>query len=41
MIRFRITIDGRVTYCGLFRSSCDAIIDALERGAHRVTAVPA
>jgi hypothetical protein len=41
MIRFRITINGVLTYSGLFRSTCDAIIDALDRGARTVSAVPA
>lgn len=41
MIRFRITIDGRLSYIGLYRSACDAIIDALDRGARAVSAVPA
>lgn len=41
MIRFRITIDGHHTYTGLFRSTCDAILDAIDRGARSVSAVPA
>lgn len=41
MIRFRITIDGRLTYSGLFHCTCDAIMDALDRGARTVSAVPA
>ncbi|MDR3382286.1 hypothetical protein [Cupriavidus basilensis] len=41
MIRFRITVDGRLTYTGLFRSTCDAILDAIDRGARTVSAVPA
>ncbi|WP_257786752.1 hypothetical protein [Cupriavidus malaysiensis] len=41
MIHVHVTIDGRLTYSGLFRSTCDAILDALDRGARSVTAVPA
>ena len=32
---------GRWSYIGLYRSSCDAVIDALERGATRISVKPA
>lgn len=38
MIPFRITIDGGRVYFGLFRCTCDAINDGLDRGARRVSA---
>lgn len=36
MIAFRITIDGRHTYVGLYCSSWDAIEDGFDRGARSV-----
>ena len=41
MLRFRIKIDGRITYTGLFRTAWDAIEDAFNRGARTAVAVPA
>lgn len=36
MIAFRITLDGRRYYFGLFAHSIDAIEDGLDRGARCV-----
>ena len=38
MIAFRIVIDGRRSYVGLFRCTFDAIEDGFNRGARTVAA---
>lgn len=43
MKKFHITAAnaaGRWTYVGLFRCSCDACIDAMERGATSISVKP-
>jgi hypothetical protein len=41
VISFRIFIDGRFAYHGLFACSVDAVVDAIGRGARKVKVVPA